>query len=348
MRGSRAAAAQTEHWVLTFDSSCGRCREIAVNVAQATAGRLEVLPLNHRDVRSWRRAFFGPEPPHVTTLLRVRRDGVRGWTGPSIAPALIRRLGMSATVRVLIALGKLREQPMTAVVSPSGRRMSRAHFLRLCMGAAVGTRMLLTGTMPALAATPESKLARDWVAANKDALPQQYEAVTSKPMSYRREIFRASSPNVRSQLFVQQLTRYSTDRAATLTAQQREALDRGIALFSNTQMFAAGGLSDRDRKALDALRKDGIRAFGAGEAGALFAALTPVAELGQASSADASSGAGDASPKDDWDECQCADASDYCVGEELHCNKMNTSICDHTNGGCGSGWVYDCDGLCTR
>jgi hypothetical protein len=199
---------------------------------------------------------------------------------------------------------------------------------------------LLTGTAPALAGAPDRKRARAWVEANKNALPQGYEEVTAQPMSYRREIFKASSPGVRSQLFVQQLTRYRTDHAANLTAQQRAVLDRGIALFSNTHMFAAHGLADRDHKAVDALRKDSIHAFGAGEAGALFASLTPAASLGQAISADASTRSG----KKDWDDCTCSNASDYCVGDDLHCDKGN--FCDHTDGGCGSGWLYDCDGLC--
>ena len=116
----------------------GRVIEISVSVSQASAGRLEVLPLNRPDVRSWREAYFGAEPPHTPTLLRVRQDGVRGWTGPSIAPVLVRRLGTRSTVRVLVALGRLREQPMTEDARPSGRRMDRAQFLRLCAGAAVG------------------------------------------------------------------------------------------------------------------------------------------------------------------------------------------------------------------
>ena len=345
MHESRTLGA--ERWVLTFDSSCGRCREISMRVSQASAGRLEVLPLTRADVRTWRRTYFGAAPPHTATLLRVREDSVRGWIGPAIAPVLIRRLGMRSTLRVMIALGKLGEQPMTREVRPSERRMNRAQFLRLCVGAAVGTRLLLTGTAPAFAAASESKVARDWVEANKGALPQQYEAVTSKPMSYRREIFRASSPGVRSQLFVQQLTRYRADHAATLTEPQRAVLDRGIKLFSNTQMFTLQGLTDRDRKAVDAIRNDSISAFEIGKAGALFASLAPPAELAKTIAADAASATDSASArasKKDWDDCTCSNASDYCVGDDLQCDKGD--FCDHTNGGCGSGWLYDCDGLC--
>ncbi len=351
MRKSRTADA--ERWVLTFDSSCGRCREISSRVLQASAGRLEVLPLNHRDVRSWRAAYFGPEPPHAPTLLRLRDGAVRGWMGPSMAPVLIRRLGARSTLRVMIALGKLREQPMITDVRSSGRRMDRAQFLRLCVGAAVGARLLLTGTTPAFAASSDNQVARDWVKANKGALPQQYDAVTSMPMSHRREIFRASSPSVRSQLFVQQLTRDRTDHAPTLTAKQRAALDRGIELFSNPQLFAANGLTDGNRKAIDALRNEGIGSFGAGKAAALFASLESPAilaqEPGQRMSDEATVAAAKASSqagtRDWYDDCTCANASDYCSGR-LKCDKLDGSYCDHTNGGCGSGWVYDCDGLC--
>ena len=337
MRGSRTA--EVARWVLAFDSSCASCREISVSVSQASGGRLEVLPLNRRDVRSWREAAFGPEPPHTPTLLRVRQGGIRGWKGPSIAPVLVRRLGTRSTVRVMVALGRLREQPMTGDARPSGRRMDRAQFLRLCAGAAIGTGILFTGTAPALAGAPDARRARAWVEANRTALPQRYEAVTSLPMSYRREIFKASSPRVRSQFFVQQLARYRTDHAAGLTAEQTAVLDRGIALFSNRHMFAPHGLTDRDHLALGALRDDSIRAFGAGEARALFASLTPPAALGHAISADAST----RFAKDDWDDCTCSNASDYCSGD-LQCDQGD--FCDHTDGGCGSGWLYDCDGLC--
>ena len=168
-----------------------RASGISQSVSQASEGRLEVLPLNRPDVRSWREAYFGTQPPHTPTLLRVRRDGVRGWTGPAIAPVLARRLGTRSTVRVLVALGRLREEPMTADARPSGRRMNRAQFLRLCAGAAVGTGIVLTGNAPALAGAPDARRARAWVEAHRSALPQRYEAVTSLPMSYRREVFRA-------------------------------------------------------------------------------------------------------------------------------------------------------------
>jgi hypothetical protein len=251
---------------------------------------------------------------------------------------------MRLTLRVIVALGKLREQPMIEDVRPTGRRMDRAQFLRLCAGASVGIGILLTGKSPALAGAR----ACAWVEANRNALPQRYEEVTALAMSYRREIFKASSPRVRSQLFVQQLTRYGTDHAASLTAQQRAVLDSGIALFSNTHMFALCGLDDHDYNALDALRTDSVRAFGASEAGALFAALTPPASLGHALSADASSGIDDAStpfaPRD-GDDCSCSNASDYCT-DPRSCVQVSGDFCDHTDGGCGTGWLYDCDGLC--
>lgn len=339
MRGSKQAEAT--RWVLAFDASCASCREISVNVARASAGKLDVLPLGNPEVRSWRVEHFGAEPPHVPTLIRVRPNDVRAWTGPSMAPVLVRRLGTRATVRVLTALGTLRAQP-TDASRPAGRDMGRAQFFRLCAGAAVGAGIVLHGQTPAFAASDRTR-ARAWVEANRHALPQHYEEVTALPMSHRREVFKASSPRVRSRLFTRQLTRYRAEHTARLTPEQRDVLDRGIALVSHEPMFAERVLSTSTHTSLEALRKDGARAFGSGEAAALFAALTPPAALGFATRSDTTPDTVDApGTTRDWEDCTCAYASDYCIDHE--CDQGN--FCDHTDGGCGSAWLYDCDGLC--
>ncbi len=95
-------------WVLAFDASCEQCRKASEAVEHACGGKVELLSLMHQDVRRWRAESFGEPAPWKPTLLQVEQDRVRGWAGPGMAVALVRRLGLRATVRTVGALNDLR------------------------------------------------------------------------------------------------------------------------------------------------------------------------------------------------------------------------------------------------
>jgi hypothetical protein len=57
-----SAAQNRTRWILAFDSSCGRCREISARVVQASGGKLEVLPFIAPDVKRWRVQSLGSRP----------------------------------------------------------------------------------------------------------------------------------------------------------------------------------------------------------------------------------------------------------------------------------------------
>lgn len=196
--------------ILAFDSSCGGCRRISDAVARACDGRLEVLPLAHPDVVAWRERAFGPDAPFAPTLLEVGEGTVRGWHGRSMAARMVRSLGVRTT-SVLRALGQLRAESGSGV-EESAERVTRKRFLRIGAGVAVAGGLVLTGRMPAFAAEDP---ARRWAAANRDSLPQTYDGVIAHPMEYRRAIFQQLTPDVRSRLWSEQLTRYQNENSST-------------------------------------------------------------------------------------------------------------------------------------
>jgi len=105
-----------------------------------------VLPLAHPDVLKWRERSLGPRAPWVPTLLRIRGEEVRAWTGISIVIPLARRLGPRSTIRVLHSLGELSRQrtERTAGEEQNGA-IGRGQFLKLGGGVALATGLVLAG-----------------------------------------------------------------------------------------------------------------------------------------------------------------------------------------------------------
>lgn len=133
-------------WIFSFDATCGRCREISTATSKACDRKFEVLPLAHPDVLKWRERSLGPRAPWVPTLLRIRGEEVRAWTGISIAIPLARRLGPRSTIRVLHSLGELSGQRTgrTAAEEQNGA-IGRGKFLKLSGGVALATGLILAG-----------------------------------------------------------------------------------------------------------------------------------------------------------------------------------------------------------
>ncbi|TCC23202.1 bacteriocin fulvocin C-related protein [Kribbella sindirgiensis] len=267
------------------------------------------------------------------TLLRVDGDRVRAWTGRAIALPLARRLGPAASARVIQALGRLRRRADGRADelpgAPTGAvQLSRARFLRLSGGVGVLAGMALTGTMPAFADI-EKQSARDWVAANP--LPDTYDTFAKYPLTFRREIFAASAPEVRSRLWTAHLDQFRAARPS-LTPEQHKVLDEARALVTRHEIWEpeqAGRSAVTAR--LRALRNAAIEAFSKPEAYAAIATLGPApASLTQTARTGTA------------DTCPCATTDAWCG--DLHCYPGN---CDYRPSGCGTAWVEPCDGTCS-
>jgi hypothetical protein len=309
----------TTRWILAFNASCGMCRAISERIAQTCDGKLEVLPLTNANVERWREQALGPQAPWLPTLLRITENAtdVQAWTGPAMGLRLVQRLGLQSTMQVLAALELLRrgeeERPIT---SREQGAIGRGQFLRLCAGGAVAAGMILVGKTPAFAAGGNKTWteAQAWVVAHRDQLPQAYDELIAHPLVYRKAIYRASTPAVRSQFWQEHLQRY---RAAhpTLSAQQEAVLNR----FQDLARTNGATLSKADEQAAS-------DAFGPGEAHAIFATLGPESTTSALRPAD--------------QVCNCTVGHDWC--SDSSCHMTNCAI----EGGCGVLWSYDCNGLC--
>jgi hypothetical protein len=314
-------------WVLAFDASCGTCRQISAAVARAAGDRLTVLPLTNQEVQRWRTTAMGPEPPLAPTLLKVRGEQVRAWTGPGMVLPLVRRLGTRPTVRVLQSLGHLRREaaghPLTRVEDGIGRKA----FLRLGAGAAVAAGLVVAGKAPAFA-EQSRQAAQTWVEANKGRLPVSYDAIIEYPTAYRRAIYTELSPAARSRFWLAHLKQY---RAAhpDLTPGQLAVLDRGSALAAKPSTFVGDGTSAADER----LKEAAVREFGMTGAVAIFATLGPSDHpLGQQQFGPLSG-------------CTCNREDDWC-GLGYHCRLEGGATCQESSSGCGWWGGQRCNGLC--
>ncbi|MEU7061336.1 hypothetical protein [Streptomyces sp. NPDC046197] len=164
-------------FLLAYDATCGTCRKISREVAHACDGRLGVVPLDHRDIRQWRAQALGANAPWTPTLIRIHHGHVRAWTGPAMAAPLIRRLGPRRIIRVVCALGRIRNDEKPT--------LQAARLPLLWAGALTAARLLFTGKPPTAAARENSEAAH-WAAAHRDNLPRTYDAVTAYPVAYQR------------------------------------------------------------------------------------------------------------------------------------------------------------------
>jgi hypothetical protein len=316
--------------MLAFDASCSTCREISQAVEQASAGKLEIVPLGRADVTAWRQEALGDDPPWAPTLIRLD-DAVRAWTGPLMALPLARRLGMRASVRVLSALGDLRR--------PDSERkaLTRSQFLRLGGGAAVAAGVLLTGSSPALGADRQRSQARAWVAENVGKLPQKYDEVVAHAPAYRRAIFEASSPAVRSELWVEQLRR---NRGAQLSTAQRSVVDRVLALASKVSTFSNDSATRTAiRPDVSALRDAAGQVFERDQVYSMFVSLGPALQPGVVGPMAC-------------DICECSTEDDWCSSPARYCRQIECSLeCNQSHGCecfslCGFLNHYECNGYC--
>ncbi|MEZ0071025.1 bacteriocin fulvocin C-related protein [Planotetraspora sp. GP83] len=309
----------SDSWVLAFDASCGQCRQISGVVAEASKGRLEVLPLADPQVTQWREQALGEGARWAPTLINVQGSRVRAWTGISMGLRLARRLGIRPTIRVVQALGDQRE----AVKRQAGG-MGRARFLRLMGGVGVAAGLVLAGKSPALAASAR-EVADEWVKANAGRLPERYAEFSRYSLAYRQSIFAAVSSKVKGSLWVEHLRQYRRDHPG-LTPEQSDVINRAIALLGAESTFAPT-LGDHTERQIKELGEIAVAAFGRVEARALIATLGPVE-----------------TPDSAEYTCECCSYDDWCVFGDCVYRLGN---CTGWPTGCGIGLIHACNGKCS-
>jgi hypothetical protein len=212
---------------------------------------------------------------------------------------LVKLLGLKAMVRVLRALGALRDDARHPAVMADGRDgLKRSQFLRVAAGAMVVGGMVVAGK-PAFAEQRKNTVTA-WVAANRDKLPKTYDGITAYSEPYRRVIYSAQTPAIRSSLWVERVARYRAAQSG-LTADQNRVLDRVAAMAGDLRVF------DRNRpdsvyRQFDLVREQVDAAFGADKSRSLIATL---------GTADA------AQPMSPLYDCTCSGRSDWCVARSM-------------------------------
>lgn len=339
---------QRDRWVLAFDAGCAACRRTSAAVSQASGGRLEVLALGSDEVRDWRSRALGADAPWAPTLIHVRPERVRAWTGARIVVPLGRRLGTRRTARVLMALGGLRNHQDQPAGEPVADRhgLSRKGFLRLAAGVGVAS-IVLAGRKPAFAkSNPANATLERWLAENRDRLPRDYDGLVVYPESYQRAMWGQLTSDERSRAWTERFRRYRADHPG-LTGDQVAVIDAAVELAGEPRTF------DDDqqtvvRPRLESLKAAAIAAFG--EDGA----RDVLARLGSAAPG-SSAGAPLVLPNDvGVNGCTCSTESDYC-GECVPTTACYCGCyfyfcdgigCAAFSPGCGTFYQYECDGGC--
>ena len=174
-----------------------------------------------------------------------------------------------------------------------------------------------------------------WVQANQARLPSQHEEFSRLPMNYRRAVFGALPPGTQSSLWRRHLEAY-LDARSELTPRQT-ALVRELMSLASPGFFAKVSDATRRYEAvedLEALVARTAQLFSTSERGTIFAEFGPPEAVTHARRPGLSAA--------DFGDCNCSVDSDYC-GSGSHCVRTG---CPVTRLGCGTLWLYDCDGEC--
>ncbi|SDH59642.1 hypothetical protein SAMN05421505_118131 [Sinosporangium album] len=326
-------------WILGFDGSCGRCREIAKAAEKAAGARLEVLPLSHPDVRRWRDRTLGTGAPWVPTLVRVDGDRVRAWTGPAMGLRLLACLGPAAAIRLFRALGELSQAGRTAQAGhtvhagravQAGRSVrGRRQFFKVGAGLGIAAGIVLVGKAPALA----DDSVGSWIAANRGRLPKTYGEFSQHTMPYRRAIFTQLDPGTQSRLWLEHFAEYRRTHPGVSPEQDR-VLAAWEARVKDVSTFVVPVADIQDE--IERLRRETVDAYGFDEAYALIATLGPVDPAESAKTTSPTAVAIEA--------CKCSTFSDWCRGAS-YCIRI--TYCGWEPRGCGTLFIHPCNGWCS-
>lgn len=182
---------------------------------------------------------------------------------------------------------------------------------------------------------PECELAKEWVAANLDALPTTLDAFGEHSLTFRRAIYGALDTEIRISLWRENLAAVAHE--ATLP-EQRLFLER---VSRDLDGYLRGDAPDSE---IDDLAEEARAILGMDLAGRAIAVLGPVPEsAGSAAVSGAFPGEGQDDP-----QCACSTKDDWCGGifDFFGPVCVKSYPCDPTLFGCGTLFVRRCDGLC--
>lgn len=146
--------------VLGFDAGCMTCSDLAHRIEEQVGDKMEVRPLDHPQVAHWREQALGENATWAPTLVEVKGNEVKGWTGMKMALILSQKLGPVGSWRVMQLVGEIKSA-RTTEMSSTATGISRGQFLKKSLTGAVGGAAATVGlfsivTSPALATSGES------------------------------------------------------------------------------------------------------------------------------------------------------------------------------------------------
>ncbi|SOD67555.1 hypothetical protein SAMN06297387_1325 [Streptomyces zhaozhouensis] len=313
-----------------------------------------MLPLEHPEVVGWARARR-----RAPTLFAVDPGGeaVGAWSGAAMATRLGWRLGLRRSVRVLGALGRLRREargrpepvrpgaggrwrsgarlwreargrPEPVRPGAGGRWRSGARLWWVVGGLGVAAGIVLAGRTPAFAER-SCAAARAWVAERGAAAPTRFAEIIRYPMTYRRALYTALTPELKSRFWLDHLRSYAETRPAF--SPEQAGVHHGVLLLaSEPRHFDAGRQPIRRAREL---RESAEAAFGREAARELIGSLGPAVPGSAPVSVRLA-----ARPTG-----ECAEGSDWCDAG-FGCGRRAPDCVFRD--GCGDLGFYVCDGLC--
>jgi len=200
---------------------------------------------------------------------------------------------------------------------------------------------------------PECKVAAEWVKANGPRLPATLAELSRLPIAYRKAVVSSLPVEKRGDLWRQHFATFLTP-ASGLTAEQRAMIQRvgnGYEHFASTDSGAAElkalaprihelFTKDLGHKIFETL---GTQPTGKETIGFSTASMS-VGFVEDWLARQAAKLVAKISSKP-FAVCDCFSGDDWCGGG-LTCEIASASECDFQKAGCGSVWIFPCDGAC--
>jgi hypothetical protein len=200
------------------------------------------------------------------------------------------------------------------------------------------------------AATPAGDRPRT---AEREAMDTLYSVMATMPVADRKVVFNGLTPIAKATLWSIHLEKFSTEH--DLSGDQKTLVAEAVALLSPS-IYAL----DRSSADWDSRVNAPLRAFDE-KARAVFPrdlAIAAFGELGPGDATDVSLQAVPDAPHAQAirpgslkpvplmpSNCTCSTVSDWCWGFSS-CGISGTTCYRSTDGGCGTGWTYDCNSSC--
>lgn len=192
-----------------------------------------------------------------------------------------------------------------------------------------------------------------WVPAHQQEAPTSLEALRAQPLTFRRTIFSVLSAANKAQIFRDQIEEFLATDGLLLAEPARDTL-------KEIQSLATEG-TYRDRSAEVKLKllelSTRFRAMAPGQTWVISQVGRPEGPKGIAPKIAPTDLPTEMSPnrgpsistpspvRRDGCDCSCNMIDAWC-GEDLWCVSFGQRGCDVALSGCGTLWVYECNGLC--